>query len=47
MEIPTKWGVFNPSGLSPCLACGQHAGVEPKIIEIVYEQQESDTTPLQ
>lgn len=30
--------VYNPNGLSPCLNCGQHAGVEPKINEIVYEK---------
>ena len=35
-------GVFNPNGIAPCLACGQHSGVEPKIIEIVYENRSSD-----
>lgn len=30
-------GVYNPMGVAPCLNCGQHAGVEPKIMEIVYE----------
>lgn len=29
-------GVFNPIGLAPCLNCGQHSGVQPKII--VYER---------
>lgn len=29
--------VYDPMGLSPCLACGCHAGVEPKIIEVEYE----------
>lgn len=24
-------------GVSPCLNCGCHSGVEPKILEIVYE----------
>lgn len=28
------WG-----GVSPCLNCGQHSGVEPKIMEIVYESE--------
>ena len=35
-------GVFNPDGIAPCLACGQHSGVEPKIIEVVYENGSSD-----
>ena len=35
-------GVFNPKGIAPCLACGQHSGVEPKIIEVVYENGSSD-----
>lgn len=30
--------VYDTGGVSPCLACGQHSGVEPKIMEIVYEQ---------
>ena len=38
-------GVFNPNGLCPCLQCGQHSGVEPKIIEVVYEQQEVGEDP--
>ena len=29
--------VYNVEGVSPCLNCGQHLGVEPKIMEIVYE----------
>ena len=32
-------GVFNPKGVAPCLNCGQHSGVEPKIIEVVYEDK--------
>lgn len=35
-------GVFNPKGIAPCLSCGCHSGVEPKIIEIVYENEQSD-----
>lgn len=31
-----EWG-----GVSPCLNCGQHAGVEPKIMEVVYEEDNS------
>lgn len=29
--------VYGVGGVSPCLNCGQHAGVEPKILEVVYE----------
>lgn len=31
--------VYDAHGLSPCLTCGQHSGVEPKIMEIVYESE--------
>lgn len=31
--------VYDVEGVSPCLACGQHSGVEPKIMEIVYESE--------
>lgn len=34
--------VYNVGGVSPCLSCGQHSGVEPKIIEIIYEDEPSD-----
>jgi hypothetical protein len=34
--------VYDVEGVSPCLACGQHSGVEPKIMEIVYEDKSSD-----
>ena len=30
--------VYDTDGVAPCLNCGQHAGVEPKIMEIVYEE---------
>lgn len=34
--------VYDVGGVSPCLVCGQHSGVEPKIMEIVYEDKSSD-----
>ena len=34
-------GAVYDAGVSPCLACGQHSRVEPKIMEIRYEQQET------
>lgn len=30
--------VYDVGGLAPCITCGQHAGVEPKIMEIRYEK---------
>lgn len=30
--------VYDVSGVSPNLVCGNHAGVEPKIMEVKYEQ---------
>ena len=41
-RVSRMGGVFNPDGIAPCLACGQHSGVEPKIIEVVYENGSSD-----
>ena len=38
VEQPTTTSK-NLGGVSPCLACGQHSGVEPKIMEIVYESE--------
>lgn len=40
-ERSMEWGV------SPCLNCGQHAGVEPKILEVVYEQRKTGETSPQ
>jgi hypothetical protein len=34
--------VYDASGVSPNLCCGNHAGVEPKIMEIKYETKQSD-----
>lgn len=34
------WG-----GVSPCICVGQHSGVEPKIMEIRYEQQKTGDVP--
>ena len=34
--------VYDIQGLSPCLSVGQHSGVEPKIMEIVYEDRQCD-----
>lgn len=31
--------VYDVVGVAPCLTVGQHSGVEPKILEIRYEQQ--------
>lgn len=36
--------VYDVGGVSPCLNVGQHSGVEPKIMEIVYESN-SDRQP--
>lgn len=33
--------VYGVEGVSPCLNCGCHAGVEPKIMEIVYECEDN------
>jgi len=33
--------VYDPNGIAPCLCCGCHAGVEPKIIE--YETETTET----
>lgn len=33
--------VYDQEGLSPCLNCGCHSGVEPKIM-VYYEQDNSD-----
>lgn len=33
--------VYDVGGVSPCLNVGQHSGVEPKIMEIVYECEDS------
>ena len=38
--------VYDACGLSPCLNCGQHAGVEQKIMEIVYEQHKTGDASL-
>ena len=37
--------VYDVEGLSPCISCGCHSGVEPKIMEIRYEQQEAGDAP--
>ncbi len=34
--------VYDVEGVSPCLSCGQHSGVEPKIMEVRYEKEQSD-----
>ena len=31
--------VYDTTGVSPNLVCGKHAGVEPKIMEIEYEER--------
>lgn len=33
--------VYDVGGVSPCLCVGCHSGVEPRILEIVYEQADS------
>ena len=33
--------VYDVGGVSPCLCAGCHSGVEPRILEIVYEQADS------
>lgn len=35
--------VYDVAGISPCLACGCHSGVEPKILEIEYESIQDDS----
>lgn len=30
--------VYDVGGVSPTLVCGQHSGVEPKILDIKYER---------
>lgn len=34
--------VYDVRGVSPCLNCGQHSGVEPKIMEVRYEESKAD-----
>ena len=34
--------VYDVAGIAPCLACGCHSGVEPKILEIEYGYKPSD-----
>lgn len=34
--------VYDVGGVSPCLNCGQHSGVEPKIMEVRYEEHQTD-----
>lgn len=34
--------VYDVGGVSPCLNCGCHSGVEPKIMEVIYEDRSSD-----
>ena len=34
--------LYNPNGVAPTLVCGNHAGVEPKIMEIEYEDNNSE-----
>lgn len=34
--------VYDVSGVSPNLVCGNHAGVEPKIMEVRYEGRKAD-----
>ena len=33
--------VYDVGGVSPCLNCGQHSGVEPKIMEVRYEHKDN------
>jgi hypothetical protein len=30
--------VYDVGGVSPCLCCGCHSGVEPRIMETIYEE---------
>ena len=32
--------VYDVTGVSPNLVCGNHAGVEPKIMEVKYERED-------
>ena len=32
--------VYDVGGVCPCLNCGNHAGVEPKIMEVKYERED-------
>lgn len=34
--------VYDVEGVSPCITCGQHSGVEPKILEIRYELEDTN-----
>lgn len=36
--------VYDIKGISPCIVCGQHSGVEPKILQIEYESETEDST---
>ena len=33
--------VYDVEGVCPYLACGQHSGVEPKIMEVRYERKDN------
>jgi hypothetical protein len=37
--------VCDPNGINPAVCCGAHMGCEPKIIEIVYEQDDRIPIP--
>lgn len=37
--------VYDVGGVSPTITCGQHSGVEPKILEIVYERLQDVAVP--
>ena len=42
---PQRGRIYSAEGIAPCCCCFSGGGLETKILEIVYEQQETDETP--
>ena len=44
-DSPQRGRIYSVFGIAPCCNCCGGGGLETKILEIVYEQQEIGTTP--